>query len=359
MQSAFVTGACGFIGFSLTRQLLRQGYEVVGLDNFNSYYDPSLKRSRLRILEESPNFRLCEGGVEDRDLIRGLVSLQQPDIVLHLAAQAGVRHALHAPDDYVQSNVLGTYELLETLRRCPPRHLLLASSSSVYGGNDKLPFRETDSTDRQMSLYASTKRAAEAMSHAYSHLHGIPTTCLRFFTVYGPWGRPDMALFKFVDLIRSGKPIEVYGKTMARDFTYINDLCVAVSAVIDAVPVANSPIDPVDSISPVAPFRTVNICRGHPTRLTDFIGAIEESLGIMAIKEDRPPPPGDMQETSGSPELLQALTGFTPKTSLREGVKNFVNWHLRYYETEIRDCQHQLRPRPPTALSLSGKSRQW
>jgi UDP-glucuronate 4-epimerase len=357
MQSAFVTGACGFIGFSLTRELLRQGYEVVGLDNFNSYYDPSLKRSRLKILEESPNFRLWEGDVEDRGLIRGLVSLQHPDIVLHLAAQAGVRHGLHAPDDYVQSNLLGTYELLETLRRCPPRHLLLASSSSVYGGNDKLPFRETDSTDRQMSLYASTKRAAEAMSHAYSHLHGIPTTCLRFFTIYGPWGRPDMALFKFVDLIRSGKPIEIYGKTMARDFTYIDDLCEAVSVLIDAVPVANSSIGPVDSISPVAPFRTVNICRGKPTRLTDFIGAIEESLGTSAIKVHPPPPPGDVQETNGSPELLRALTGFTPKTSLRDGVKNFVDWHLRYYESELGHGQHQLRSR--MARSLSRNSRQW
>jgi UDP-glucuronate 4-epimerase len=357
MQSAFVTGSCGFIGFSLTRELLRQGYEVVGLDNFNDYYDPSLKRSRLRILEESSNFRLWEGDIEDRDLIRGLVSLEEPDIVLHLAAQAGVRHGLHAPDDYVQSNLVGTYELLETLRRRPPRHLLLASSSSVYGGNDKLPFRETDSTDRQMSLYASTKRAAEAMSHAYSHLHGIPTTCLRFFTIYGPWGRPDMALFKFVDLIRSGKPIEIYGTTMARDFTYIDDSCKAVSALIDAVPVANRSIGPVDSISPVAPFRTVNICRGQPTMLTDFIGAIEESLGTSAIKEHRPPPPGDVQETNGSPELLQALTGFTPKTSLTEGVKNFVDWHLRYYEAGLGDGEHQLRSRMARSLSRNSPQR--
>jgi UDP-glucuronate 4-epimerase len=269
--------------------------------------------------------------LEDSAALAKAVAQFEPEVVIHLAAQAGVRYALEAPGMYVQSNLVGTFSLLEALKSVPPVHLLFASSSSVYGGKTAGPSRETDSTDFPMSLYAATKKAGEVMGHSYAHLYGVPTTALRFFTVYGPWGRPDMALFRFVSAILEGRPIEIYGEgRMRRDFTYIDDLIDALVALIPLAPGASAHT-PSDTLSPVAPYRVVNLAGGRPVGLMEYVEAIEAAAGRQAQKIFLPMQPGDVVETYGSPQLLSELIGGVPHTPVSEGVARFVEWYRDYY----------------------------
>ena len=304
-----VTGSAGFIGFHVARRLLAEGHEVVGFDGMTPYYDVSLKEQRLALLMAEPRFRAEFGMLEDRAAVdRAMAS--EPEVIVHLAAQAGVRYSLSNPEAYADGNLVGTFNLLEAARTKPPKHLLFASSSSVYGGNTKTPFRETDTTDLPMSLYAATKRAGEAMSHAYAHLFSIPTTCFRFFTVYGPWGRPDMALFKFVDLIERGEPIEVFGEgKMRRDFTYVDDLVEAVMRLMATPPVVGQPVGAMDSLSPVAPWRVVNIAGGQPVELMRFIEVIEGALGKAAEKRMLPMQAGDATRTEATRRCSRRWSG--------------------------------------------------
>jgi UDP-glucuronate 4-epimerase len=331
---AFVTGTAGFIGFHLARRLLADGHQVAGYDGITPYYDPALKQRRVALLRAFSGFSQVEGMLEDKPLLDETVARAQPDVIVHLAAQAGVRYSVDHPETYVQSNLVGTFNLLEAARAIAPSHLLIASTSSVYGGNQQRPFRESEAADWPVSLYAASKKACEAMSHSYAHLFDIPTTCFRFFTVYGPWGRPDMALFKFVDAIESGKPIEVYnGGNMRRDFTYVDDLVEAVLRLIDKPPVTGHPIQSkgvTDSLSPVAPWRTINIGGGQPVGLMDFISAIETSLGHKADKRMLPMQLGDVEETWASPDLLRVLTGYVPDTPIAKGVDAFVAWYREH-----------------------------
>lgn len=326
-----VTGSAGFIGFHTARHLLDAGATVLGIDNFTPYYDVSLKDARNAILAERPGFRLARLGIEDADALGAVWRAFAPDTVIHLAAQAGVRYSIEHPAEYVGTNVTGTFNLLELARHHPVRHFLAASTSSVYGANTDMPFAETQRTQTPMSLYAATKGATELIGHSYAHLYGIPLTFFRFFTVYGPWGRPDMALFKFVKAMVAGEAIDVYNNgQMARDFTYVEDLVAALIALIDAVP-GTEPVGPADSLSPVAPFRTVNIGGGMPVPLMDYVAALEAAMGSEAKKNFLPMQPGDVPATHASPDLLRALTGFVPQTPVREGVKAFVDWYRGYY----------------------------
>lgn len=326
-----VTGSAGFIGFHTARHLLDAGATVLGIDNFTPYYDVSLKDARNAILAEQPGFRLARLSIGDADALGAVWRAFAPDTVIHLAAQAGVRYSIDHPAQYVGTNVTGTFNLLELARHHPVRHFLAASTSSVYGANSEMPFAETQRTQTPMSLYAATKGATELIGHSYAHLYGIPLTFFRFFTVYGPWGRPDMALFKFVKAMAAGEAIDVYNNgQMARDFTYVEDLVAALIALIDAVP-GTEPVGPADSLSPVAPFRTVNIGGGTPVPLMDYIAALEAAMGSQAKKDFLPMQPGDVPATHASPDLLRALTGFVPQTPVREGVKAFVDWYRSYY----------------------------
>jgi len=319
-----VTGSAGFIGFHLSLKLLAEGHEVVGLDALTPYYDVAMKQQRHAILSANRRFRSVIGRLEDAASIAAGFA-DAPEIVVHLAAQAGVRYSLDAPFSYTESNVTGTLALLEAARRSPPRHLLIASSSSVYGMSGK-PSSERDMTDRPVSLYAATKKATETMSHAYAHLFGLPTTCLRFFTVYGPWGRPDMALFKFADAIATGQPISIYGEgRMRRDFTYVEDVAATVSRLIAAPPVLGQPVAG-DSLSEVAPWRVVNIAGGRPVELMRFVEAIEAAMGRDAIKHLLPMQPGDVTVTAADVTLLRTLIGEVPETRLEDGVQAFVDW---------------------------------
>jgi UDP-glucuronate 4-epimerase len=299
------------------------------------YYDVALKRARTARLQASPRFTAIEGMLEDREALTRAVERSSPEIVIHLAAQAGVRHSLEHPAEFVSANVVGTMNLFEALRAQPPRHVLIASSSSVYGGNESLPFAETDRTDFPVSLYAATKKAAEALGHSYSHIDRIPVTCFRFFTVYGPWGRPDMALFKFVSAIERGEPIEVYGEgQMARDFTYVGDLVEAVTRLMEVVPEAGVRAGGEhDSISPVAPWRTVNIARGTTTGLMDLIATVERSIGRKAQLRLLPMQPGDVGKTWADPTLLRKLTGYVPAISPETGVPAYVEWYREWQAT--------------------------
>lgn len=327
-----VTGSAGFIGFHTAQRLLDAGAQVLGIDNFTPYYDVSLKEARTAILKEAPEFRLARLGIEDADALGAVWREFAPDTVIHLAAQAGVRYSIDHPTEYVATNVTGTFNLLELARHNPVRHFLAASTSSVYGANSEMPFAETQRTQTPMSLYAATKGATELIGHSYAHLYGIPLTFFRFFTVYGPWGRPDMALFKFMKAMEAGEAIDVYGHgEMARDFTYVADLVAALVALIDAVP-RNVPVSAADSLSPVAPFRSVNIGGGSPVPLMDYIAALEAATGTEAKKNFLAMQPGDVPATHASADLLRALTGFVPETPVREGVKAFVDWYREYYE---------------------------
>lgn len=329
-----VTGAAGFIGFHLSRALLTEGHEVRGFDGMTNYYDPALKQARLAHLLEHPAFSWRQGQLEERSDLDRAVEDFTPDVIVHLAAQAGVRYSIEQPATYINSNLVGTFNILEMARALRPRHLLFASTSSVYGANDALPFRETDSTRLPMSLYAATKTAGEAMSHSYAHLFGIPTTCFRFFTVYGPWGRPDMALFKFVRSIEEGESIDVYGEgKMSRDFTYIDDLVQAIKLLAEVIPAAGCAVDSasaIDTISPVAPWRVVNIAGGNSVGLMEFVSAVERHLSRGAIKNMLPMQPGDVPDTRADASLLRALTGFEPSTPVDRGVGEFVNWYRAY-----------------------------
>lgn len=331
----FITGVAGFIGFHLARRMLAEGHEVLGYDGVTPYYDVSLKRRRLGLLESGNcQFRFVEAMLEDREALEAAAADFAPQVIIHLAAQAGVRYSLEQPRTYVDANLVGTFNLLEVARQVAPEHLLFASTSSVYGGNQQMPFREIDRADFPVSLYAATKKAGEAMSHSHAHLFGIPTTCFRFFTVYGPWGRPDMALFKFVSAMLGDRPIEVYGEgRMRRDFTYVDDLVDAILRLIPQVPQAGRPVGDVDSISAVAPWRSVNIAGGQPVELMAFIAAIEKSLRRTALKRMLPMQPGDVVATWADPSLLKMLTGDIPQTSVEEGVANFVAW----FQDEFRE----------------------
>jgi UDP-glucuronate 4-epimerase len=324
-----VTGAAGFIGFHLSRRLLGAGCDVDGYDGMTPYYDVRLKEARLAELRRFPRFRAQIGMLEDAAALNAFAN-PRPDAIVHLAAQAGVRYSLENPRAYVDANLVGTYNVMELARGV--KHFLPASTSSVYGANAAMPFRETDRTDHPLTLYAATKKAGEDMAHAYAHLWKIPTTAFRFFTVYGPWGRPDMALFKFVAATLKGEPIDVYGHgEMKRDFTYIDDLVEAIVRLIDRPPREGEPVGPVDSLSPAAPYRVVNIGGGQPVGLLPFIDAIERALGTRIKRRMLPMQKGDVPATWASPELLRALTGYVPSTDIETGVGAFVEWHRGFY----------------------------
>lgn len=330
MRTALVTGSAGFIGKHVAERFLTEGWRVVGVDAFTEYYDPKLKRDRAALLARHAGYVEVEDRIERPGALAALMEEHRPEIVLHLAAQAGVRYSIDAPDTYVQSNLLGTFQLLEAARAHPPRHLLLASTSSAYGANAKMPYAETDKADTQMSFYAATKKATEAMAHSYAHLYHLPVTMFRFFTVYGPWGRPDMALFKFVKAMLEDRPIDVYNHgRMKRDFTYIDDLTEAVWRLADAVP--NVSLGDFDSLSPVAPFRIVNIGKSVPDSLGEFISAIESALGRSAKQNLMDMQPGDVPATWSDTTLLKALVGYTPHTPLSVGVPAFTRWYKDYY----------------------------
>ena len=331
MKTALVTGSAGFIGYHTATRLLAKGWQVVGLDAFSDYYDVTLKERRHARLEAQEGFTGFRGRLEDPGRLQTLFAQFRPELVVHLAAQAGVRYSIDNPRSYVDANLIGTFELLEAARAHPPAHLLLASTSSAYGANTEMPYVETHRADHQMSFYAATKKATESMAHSYAHLYGLPTTMYRFFTVYGPWGRPDMAHFKFTRAILEGQPIDVYNHgQMSRDFTYIDDLIDGIEGLIAAVP-GDTPVGPRDSLSPVAPFRVVNIGASAPTPLMDFIAAIEAACGREAEKIMHPMQPGDVPATWAETGLLTDLTGYAPKVDVTEGAARFVAWYRDYY----------------------------
>ncbi|MFA6218250.1 MAG: NAD-dependent epimerase/dehydratase family protein [Erythrobacter sp.] len=335
-RRALVTGSAGFIGHFTCRRLLADGFEVIGVDSLSDYYDPQLKLRRQAGLLQSAGFRAVNQPIETPGLLAGLFAAERPDIVVHLAAQAGVRYSIDNPRSYLESNLVGTFELLEAARAHPPRHMLLASTSSAYGANSDMPYRETMRTDHQMSFYAATKKATEAMAHSYAHLFDLPVTMFRFFSVYGPWGRPDMALFKFTRAMLNGEPIDVYNHgAMMRDFTYVDDLVEAIRRLIDTPPVRPAGPEAIaegDSLSPVAPWRVVNIGNSQPVQLGDMIAAVEDALGVRAQRNLLPMQPGDVPATWADTGLLRALTGYVPQTDIRDGVRRFVEWYRDYYE---------------------------
>ena len=334
-RTALVTRSAGFIGYCTCRRLLADGFRVIGVDSLSDYYDPELKRRRQEGLLQNAGFAAINEPIETPGLQARIFADEQPDIVIHLAAQAGVRHSIDHPRSYLESNLVGTFELLEAARAHPPQHMLLASTSSAYGANTEMPYRETMKADHPLSFYAATKKATEAMAHSYAHLFDLPVTMFRFFTVYGPWGRPDMALFKFTRAMLEGEPIDVYNHgEMMRDFTYVEDLAEAVRRLVDAPPVrpqGPGDIAEGDSLSPVAPWRVVNIGNSQPVQLDDMIGAIEDALGIKAKRNLMPMQPGDVPATWADAELLRTLTGYVPQTDIREGVQRFVAWYRDYY----------------------------
>jgi UDP-glucuronate 4-epimerase len=331
-RKILVTGSAGFVGMHVAQALLDRGATVLGIDNFSDYYDVALKEGRNAVLVAHPNFRVERVSIDDMAAFAPVWEAFAPDIVIHLAAQAGVRYSIDHPDTYVTSNLIGSFNVLELARRTKPAHLLAASTSSFYGGNTAMPFRETDQCATPLTFYAATKGATELMGHSYAHLFGVPTTFFRFFTVYGPWGRPDMALFKFTRAIIKGTPIDVYNRgEMVRDFTYVADLAEAVIRLIDAVP-GNTPVGSHDSLSPVAPCRVVNIGQGMPVRLLDYIAAIEAAVGTPAIINMLPMQPGEVLRTEASTELLRALIDYVPSTPVAAGVPQFVAWYRAHYQ---------------------------
>ena len=329
----FVTGSSGFIGFHLSRKLLNKGYKVHGFDSMNDYYDIKLKRDRLKILKSFKNFSFTKDKLENKKKLEKIIKLFKPQIIIHLAAQAGVRYSIKKPQIYLNSNIIGTFNVIEASKKIKVRHLIIGSSSSVYGANKKFPFSEIDKTDHQVSFYASTKKSAESLAHSYSSLWKIPITMLRFFTVYGPWGRPDMALFKFTKGILSNKKIDIYnhGK-MYRDFTYIEDIVNGMILLINKIPKLNTNTRyQNDSLSPVAPFRILNIGNTKKVYLLDFIKQIEKELGRKAIKNYMPLQKGDVKQTLSNSYLLKRITGYNPKTNYKIGIKKFVDWYKKYY----------------------------
>ena len=329
-MTILVTGSAGFIGNALALRLLASGERVVGLDNLNSYYDVALKHARLRRIAEHPAFTEARVALEDREAVLALFTRHAFRRVFHLGAQAGVRYSLTDPWAYLNSNVAGTLSMLEACRAHPVEHLVFASSSSVYGANTKTPFSEEHPTDHPVSLYAATKKATEAMVHAYSHLYTIPATGLRFFTVYGPWGRPDMALFKFCEAILAGRPVQLFNHgDMRRDFTYIDDVVEGIVRVAARPPVRDP--DPPGEFGTGAPFRLYNIGNHQPVRLDRLIEILERCLGRLAQREGLPMQPGDVPTTYADVDRLARDTGFRPHTPIEEGVARFVDWYRGYY----------------------------
>lgn len=336
MRTALVTGSAGFIGFHLSQALLAAGWRVIGIDAMTDYYDVRLKERRHALLSEAPDFAGHEFDILDMEQLREVATEAAPDAIIHLAAQAGVRYSLENPRAYVDTNVTGTFNVMEVARELAVGHLLMASTSSVYGANDTMPFTETQRCATPLTIYAATKQATEAMAHSYAHLWDLPVTMFRFFTVYGPWGRPDMALFRFTRGILAGQPIDIYNHgEMWRDFTYVTDLVEGIRRLIDSVPERPATREAVasdDSLSPVAPFRIVNIGNGASVRLADFVDALEDELGRKAIRNYMPMQTGDVPATWADASLLRRLTGFAPSTDVREGVRQFVRWYRDYHQ---------------------------
>jgi UDP-glucuronate 4-epimerase len=336
MRTVLVTGSAGFIGFHLSQMLIDEGFSVVGFDGMTDYYDIGIKERRHQMLLQNQYFSATVGMLEDFEALRTLILDAKPDVIVHLAAQAGVRYSLENPRAYIDANIIGTFNVMECARELGVDHLLMASTSSVYGANDDMPFDELQRVETQMTLYAATKKANESMAHSYAHLWNLPTTMFRFFTVYGPWGRPDMALFKFTKGILNGEPIDIYNDgDMHRDFTYVTDLVRAIRLLIDVPPERSASRDDIakdDSLSPVAPFRVVNIGNSDKVRLLDFVEAIEDECGVKAKRNYLPMQKGDVPATWANADLLKRLTGYRPQTGYREGIRQFVAWYRDYYE---------------------------
>lgn len=335
MRKILITGTAGFIGFHLARYLLKEGWQVHGYDGLTDYYDVTLKEKRHSILLQNEHFACTVGLLEDRETFDRVADDFAPDVIVHLAGQAGVRYSLENPRAYLDANVIGTFNVMEAARRLQVDHLLMASTSSVYGANTEMPFDETQKADTQLTIYAATKKANESMAHAYAHLWNLPTTMFRFFTVYGTYGRPDLALYKFVDAMLDDRPIDIYNHgDMYRDFTYVDDLVRGIALLIDTVPERPETPDAIeegDSLSPVAPYRVVNIGNSDKVRLLDFVDAIEASLGIKAKRNYMDMQMGDVPATWANADLLHRLTGYRPQTDFRDGIDRFVAWFREYY----------------------------
>ena len=335
----FITGSSGFIGFHLSKKLLDKGHSVYGFDSMNSYYDIKLKKARHQILSKYKKFFFKKGKLENQKILGNSILKFKPKVIVHLAAQAGVRYSVERPRVYLDSNITGTYNVIELAKKINVKHLLIASSSSIYGANKKLPCKEIDKTDAQLSIYAATKKSTESIAHSYSNIWKLPITMIRFFTAYGPWGRPDMALFKFTKGIINKKKIDIYnhGK-MYRDFTYIDDIIDAISALINKAPNLNQ-LGKIknDSLSPVAPFRTLNIGNTKKIYLLDFINVLEKEIGKKAIRNYMPMQKGDVKMTLSDTSLLKKITGYNPKTNYKLGIKKFLEWYSIYYKINNKD----------------------
>ena len=332
----FVTGSSGFIGFHLSKRLLEKGHIVHGFDSMNKYYDVNIKKQRLKILKEYKNFFFTKNKLENKKILTDIILKFKPTVIIHLAAQAGVRYSIENPKAYMESNITGTYNIIELAKKININHLLIASSSSVYGANKKLPFTEIDKTETQLSIYAATKKSTESIAHSYSNIWKTPITMLRFFTVYGPWGRPDMALFKFTKGIINKKRIDIYnhGK-MYRDFTYVDDIVNGIIALINKAPNLNQ-LGKIknDSLSPVAPFRILNIGNTKKVFLLDFINELEKQLKKKALRNYMSMQKGDVKITISNTTLLKRITKYNPKTNYKTGIKKFLKWYLNYYKID-------------------------
>ena len=329
----FITGSAGFIGFHLSKKFLDNGFKVHGFDSINNYYDVDLKKSRLKILRNYKNFSFTKNYLENEKSLNRIIMKFKPNIVIHLAAQAGVRYSIENPDIYLKSNILGTFNIIKISNKIKVKHLLIGSSSSVYGANKKFPFKEIDKADNPVSFYAATKKSTEALAHAYSSLWKLPITVLRFFTVYGPWGRPDMAYFKFTKKMLNGEKIDIFNKgKMYRDYTYIDDIVNSIFKLKNKIPKKKSKIIKNDSLSSVAPFRILNIGNTKKILLLDFINALEKELKLKVKRNYLPMQKGDVISTLSDTNLLRKITKYSPKTNYKVGIKKFVKWFLKYYK---------------------------